>query len=611
MNDIITNPGLTVATSFDDNLVGTFDADDIDGLGGNDTLNGLSGNDTLDGYTGDDTLKGDIGNDLLRGYEGNDLLDGWIGDDELYGEAGNDTLLGFSGNDLLDGGTGDDILNGFGLEFTTGFGVSISQFDTLSGGAGADTFVLGDANGAFYLDGSKPGGDRYATITDFDRQEGDKIQVFGSASDYTLTPYNNGIGINYKGDLIGYVENTTDVIVSVSEKYEVTFSSTGQSTWGSGNSIQTGFNWEPFAPIQWDYTVDEKIGILEFGGGTKGDFHLRTGYEIDSGTIDSILPFEVLVDAPNRVAVGDTVTISTDYSLSDTSSFTTTTPYVNAYLDLGAKLYLGAYVGADLGILGKPRFDIADLLGTNIDYSIDFEFDTRDGEYSKTFDDFADFTLTSPDIAVSGAQTTDNKLSGSAEDVFLSTEISLDDLIVEKFLKKSTNPYLLGLGNAWQNSVDLLGVAGFSWDLLDLDIVGDISLKTSYDLTFDRVDGTLILEDGTTQAFTVGEDVSVDFLTGMDTNGNGQLDYDLKFDLKNPQLNTDVDLVFDLDFDVAALKANGWYDAWILGSDSKDFGPLFEESFDLAKGSIDIYEDTFALGGFNTESINDLAIAVV
>lgn len=97
----------------------------------------------------------------------------------------------------------------------------------------------------------------------------------------------------------------------------------------------------------------------------------------------------------------------------------------------------------------------------------------------------------------------------------------------------------------------------------------------------------------------------------MDTNDNGQLDYDLQFDLNNPQLNTDVDLVFDLDFDVAALKASGWYDTWLFGSDSADLGPLYQDSFDLARGSIDIYEDTFDLGGFNTESIDDLAIAIV
>ncbi|BAU64524.1 peroxidase family protein [Stanieria sp. NIES-3757] len=60
--------------------------------------------------------------------------------------------------------------------------------DTLSGGAGGDTFVLGDSLGAFYS------GSGYATITDFSFSQGDKIQVFGSASDYTLA--NSGNGIN-------------------------------------------------------------------------------------------------------------------------------------------------------------------------------------------------------------------------------------------------------------------------------------------------------------------------------------------------------------------------------------------------------------------------------
>ncbi|HEY9771298.1 MAG TPA: hypothetical protein V6C71_22845, partial [Coleofasciculaceae cyanobacterium] len=77
-----------------------------------------------------------------------------------------------------------------------------------SGGAGADTFVLGDAMGAFYQ------GSGYATITDLNWTEGDKIQAYGSTSDYTLTSFGNGIDINYQGDLIGHVENTSDVVIS-------------------------------------------------------------------------------------------------------------------------------------------------------------------------------------------------------------------------------------------------------------------------------------------------------------------------------------------------------------------------------------------------------------
>ena len=593
-------------------------------------LIGTLGNDVLDALPygqSNDYIFGDAGDDILYGYDGDDTLDGGAGNDSLYGEDGNDFLDGGLGFDVIDGGDGIDTVTysfysgRIVADLTTNqvsFPGNSTLVDTLSsienviggsgndriigneadnnlnGGAGNDTAVYAGADTEFDITILSDGRIQIQDTNDANGDEGTDILseieeiTFGNGNTYSVVTGDNGN-------------------IYLAQKYEVTFSSTSQSIWGSGNSIKTSANWEPFAPIQWNHTINEKIGPLEFGGGTQGDFHLRTGYEIDSGTIDSTLPFEVLVNAPNEVAVGDTFTISTDYSLSDTASFTTTTPYVSTYLDLGAKLYLGAYLGADLGIFGNPRLNI-DVI--NFDRSIDFEFDTRNGAYSQTFYDFADFTLTPPDIAVSGVQTNDNKLSGSAEDIFLSTEISLDDLIVEKFLKESKNPYLLAMGHAWQSSVDLLGVAGFSWDLLDLDVVGDISLKTSYDLTFDRVDGTLILEDGTTQAFTVGEDVSVDFLTGMDTNGNGQLDYDLKFDMNNPQLNTDVDLVFDLDFDVAALKATAWYDI-LVSSGSADFGPLFEQSFNLAKGSIDIYEDTFALGGFNNQSINDLAIAVV
>jgi hypothetical protein len=65
----------------------------------------------------------------------------------------------------------------------------------------------------FYLDSSKPELGSYATITDVDWSQGDKFQVYGSASDYTLTPFGDGIDINYQGDLIGYVQNTDNVMI--------------------------------------------------------------------------------------------------------------------------------------------------------------------------------------------------------------------------------------------------------------------------------------------------------------------------------------------------------------------------------------------------------------
>ncbi len=182
----------TDETTHNDYLIGTTGADYLFGDDGTDALIGNSGNDTLDGWNGSDLLKGNAGHDTLLGYNGDDILVGGSGNDKLYGEAGNDLLIGIE-NDISSGGNG--------------------EHDTLSGGTGADTFVLGDAISNFYLDNSKPGWGSYATITDFDWSEGDKFQVYGSASDYTLTPFDNGIDINYKGDLIGYVENTTNVLM--------------------------------------------------------------------------------------------------------------------------------------------------------------------------------------------------------------------------------------------------------------------------------------------------------------------------------------------------------------------------------------------------------------
>jgi Ca2+-binding RTX toxin-like protein len=157
------------------------------------------------GRTGNDTLYGSDGSeDTLYGNRGNDSLFGNGGDDSLFGGYGYDTLYGGAGADDLNGGAGNDYLNGYaiGTEF---------ESDTLEGGTGADTFVLGEGF-AFYVDE----GDEFARIVDFSRTEGDKLQVFGSISDYSLElDLFGGTQINYQGELIAVVENVTNLSFSV------------------------------------------------------------------------------------------------------------------------------------------------------------------------------------------------------------------------------------------------------------------------------------------------------------------------------------------------------------------------------------------------------------
>ncbi len=154
---------------------GTNNADTLSGFNGDDTLAALGGNDYMDGGAGNDSLDGGDGKDTLNGGIGNDTLRGRDGNDTLNGGAGNDLVKGDAGNDSLVGQDGDDTLIGAAATTTPGLG----EIDTLVGGNGADTFVLGDLFRAFYIDGSatNPSTGDYALIQDFLPAAGDRIQL--------------------------------------------------------------------------------------------------------------------------------------------------------------------------------------------------------------------------------------------------------------------------------------------------------------------------------------------------------------------------------------------------------------------------------------------------
>jgi Ca2+-binding RTX toxin-like protein len=224
-NDTLSGDGgndVLVAWKGNDLIYGGDDNDWLDGSYDNDTLYGGKGDDTLGNSvvpeSGDDIMYGQDGNDQLYGGEGNDFL---VGDTLSAGESavGNDTLNGGDNNDSLYGGRGNDsLMGGDGNDFLSGtFSGSTTDLDIFTGGAGADLFSLG-YNSSFgaeihYL------GAGYATITDFNRWDGDRIRIGGSSSNYRLeNPYNYGnpsvqdTTIYLGSDLIAIVQDTTDLI---------------------------------------------------------------------------------------------------------------------------------------------------------------------------------------------------------------------------------------------------------------------------------------------------------------------------------------------------------------------------------------------------------------
>ncbi|MEB3278068.1 MAG: calcium-binding protein [Lyngbya sp.] len=193
----------------DDSISGDRGADALSGGDGNDDLNGGAGQDNMIGGEGNDDLNGDGGNDIIFGEDGDDLVDGGGGADLLYGDRrdsssnaiGNDTIIGGGGTDTLIGGARNDSLDGgrqndrlIGVEdFQTEFDFGADTIDTLTGGAGSDTFVLGGIGEnsqefVYYNDGNpqQAGLDDYALITDFTLGT-DLLEVVGSASDYVLS----------------------------------------------------------------------------------------------------------------------------------------------------------------------------------------------------------------------------------------------------------------------------------------------------------------------------------------------------------------------------------------------------------------------------------------
>ena len=210
-----------------DYLRGDWGNDVVSGLDGDDDLYGNAGKDTLRGGAGKDNLDGEGGVDRMEGGAGNDTyvvrdagdrvielagegvdevranLDGYLleqnverldlsfgqavtatgnADDNriqgnvlnnvLNGAGGADELRGGGGADLLQGGGGDDRLDG-GLDAP---GTAETNYrnigDTLTGGAGADRFMVGFR----FENGFEPNG--ADIVTDFTDGE-DLIEAWG------------------------------------------------------------------------------------------------------------------------------------------------------------------------------------------------------------------------------------------------------------------------------------------------------------------------------------------------------------------------------------------------------------------------------------------------
>lgn len=219
--------------------------DQVYAQAGNDTVVGGAGTNYLAGGTGDDSYilaAGSVntvveaaaaGTDRVTSYittsytlpdnvENLTLGTGAIGgkgnalNNVITGNSSANSIPAEKGNDTVTGGAGNDRI--------AGSANGLNEIDYITGGADADTFILGEApfTDSFYDNDLKLG---YGVITDFKWLEGDKFEVKSPLSDYGLKKDTNVIGgpaldtiIYYKGNTsewIGVVQDTTSPSLSL------------------------------------------------------------------------------------------------------------------------------------------------------------------------------------------------------------------------------------------------------------------------------------------------------------------------------------------------------------------------------------------------------------
>ena len=221
---------------------------DYTGTNGNETLVGTSGNDTFNPLRGRDTVNGGDGNDLLiidYSTSNHNGLPPAVGIQTLsFYDLGNGLgqyegvyqvtldpismsydsvsftnierfqITGTVVNDAITTGGGNDLLAG---AVSNSLNPGIGEIDRLEGGAGADTYILGNFITSFYDDDDpmSMGTTDYARIVGFNANE-DRIQLSGPITNYFLG--NSPIpGITGTGIILAKPDPEFDELIAIIE----------------------------------------------------------------------------------------------------------------------------------------------------------------------------------------------------------------------------------------------------------------------------------------------------------------------------------------------------------------------------------------------------------
>jgi len=190
------------------------------------------------------SVTGTTKDDWIETGDGNDVLAGIAGNDNLFGNRGNDYLFGGEGDDTLQGSNNSDY--GYDIppdpddyfQIPTHVYDLANDIDVLTGGVGADAFVLGAGSETSYINQvfyakavnsyqqiANSGSSDYALITDFNPTEGDTIRLHDMrpCNGYSLgaTPADvpSGTGLFFNQDLIAVIQGPFSAPLDLNASY--------------------------------------------------------------------------------------------------------------------------------------------------------------------------------------------------------------------------------------------------------------------------------------------------------------------------------------------------------------------------------------------------------
>jgi Big-like domain-containing protein len=363
---------------------------------------------------------------------------------------------------------------------------------------------------------------------------------------------------------------------------QATFLATDQSIWDTGN--QFTFVDDRFLGV--DTSWNETGGGFVFGhsdGSFKAGFQSTLTFE--GGEIDAQAVYDISVETLYNKTT-DVLHLSAD-ALLDDASFTTEGPEGSYNLDFIFHFDANVSAGLDFGDLGKLDLFNVDIGPWDLDQNI---LNLTSDDLSTQVPLPAGFSLTFawPNLdTTSGALVGDTASSSGASNNFLELGLDVDDLVFT--LLDLPNPFDIG----FDVGIPDVASASFHAELADLDLSFGMNFLQQFAMAVTNLTGTITFEDGSSQLFDFNTDIELTNASSHDVNHDGSIGYDLLL-TPSATLANDTNLGFNFGVQFDVLKLSGSYE--LLGAgDSFSLGPVFSAGTTVPLGSVDIYDNTFAV----------------